>query len=207
MSRVLDDELKPDHESKYLLPHGNSWYEVVTKIPDSILVSDVVFDELWDLHPSKFGEGMIFGKMRKFPRWNLSYGQSYTFAGKVNTGNEIVHPYMKKLLSWVIKHSGKEYKQVLVNWYQDGNHYIGWHSDDEKQLVKNSPIYSFSFGQDRAFKIKSKDKTVNKTLNMPNNSLIIMGGEMQKYYKHSVPKRALSKVSKRRINITFRLFS
>ena len=40
---------------------------------------------------------------------------------------------------------------------------------------------------------------------MPNNSLIIMGGEMQKYYKHSVPKRSVKKVAKTRINMTMRL--
>jgi alkylated DNA repair dioxygenase AlkB len=41
---------------------------------------------------------------------------------------------------------------------------------------------------------------------MKNNSLIIMEGEMQKRYKHEVPKRSLSKAPLPRINITFRLF-
>jgi alkylated DNA repair dioxygenase AlkB len=203
---TLNSEVDSDYEIMNLLPHGHSWYVSISKIPESIILNDEVFEELWNLHPPEFGEGMIFGKIRKFPRWNMSYGQDYKFSGKLNIARKINHSYLKKLVEWVSRHSGKDYKQILINWYQDGGHYIGWHSDDEKQLVKNSPIYSFSFGQGRAFKIKSIDGKFNETMNMCNNSLIIMGGEMQKYYKHSVPKRALSKVSKRRINITLRLF-
>jgi len=77
--------------------------------------------------------------------------------------------------------------------------------DDEPGLVKNSAIYSFSFGQARDFVVKSKDKTFRKVFKMVDNSLIIMGGEMQKYYKHSVPKRSVKKCAKTRINMTMRL--
>ena len=68
--------------------------------------------------------------------------------------------YLKKILKWVNKHSGLSYKQILCNWYENGNHYIGPHSDDETQLVKNSAIYSFSFGQERDFVIKSKKRII-----------------------------------------------
>lgn len=100
----------------------------------------------------------------------------------------------------------KEYQQLLINWYQDGDHYIGPHSDDESQLVKNSAIYSFSFGQTRDFVIKSKELDYKMVLELTNNSLIIMGGEIQKYYTHQVPKRSIKKCPNRRINITSRLF-
>ena len=48
---------------------------------------------------------------------------------------------------------------VLVNWYQDGEHYIGWHSDDVSQLDQDAPIYTISLGATRTFKIReTKDK-------------------------------------------------
>lgn len=34
-----------------------------------------------------------------------------------------------------------EYNGILVNYYDGPEHYIGYHSDDEKELVKNSDIY------------------------------------------------------------------
>ena len=33
---------------------------------------------------------------------------------------------------------------VLLNWYADGAHYMGAHSDDETQLLPNAPIFSVS---------------------------------------------------------------
>jgi alkylated DNA repair dioxygenase AlkB len=114
------------------------------------------------------------------------------------------------LLQWVKDHSGFDYNQVLVNWYQDGNHYIGPHSDDETQLVPGSSIYSFSFGQERDFVVTSKkgvlETPFHESFAMKDNSLLIMEGDMQKNFKHQVPKRATSKVPHPRINITFRLF-
>jgi alkylated DNA repair dioxygenase AlkB len=99
---------------------------------------------------------------------------------------------------------------MLLNWYQDGQHTIGKHSDDERQLVPGSPIYSFSYGQQRDFKIASKPKSPHQietiTLSLPGNSLLMMGGEMQKWYTHEVPKRALSRCPGRRINVTVRHF-
>lgn len=34
-----------------------------------------------------------------------------------------------------------EYNGILVNYYDGPEHYIRYHSDDEKELVKNSDIY------------------------------------------------------------------
>jgi alkylated DNA repair dioxygenase AlkB len=40
--------------------------------------------------------------------------------------------------------------------YHDGNEGMGWHSDDEKPLGKNSTIASLSFGAKRKFSFKHK---------------------------------------------------
>jgi alkylated DNA repair dioxygenase AlkB len=69
------------------------------------------------------------------------------------------------------------------------NHYIGHHSDDTRQLESNSTIYSFSYGQTRDFVIQSKNKDFRKVISLQNNTYLKMGGEIHKYYKHSVPKR------------------
>lgn len=94
---------------------------------------------------------------------------------------------------------------MVINWYMDGTNHIGAHADDENQLVPDSSIYSFSFGATRDFVVTSKrDKTFKLVLPLEHNACIVMGGSMQKYYKHAVPKRL--RVKEPRINVTMRLY-
>lgn len=190
------------------LPEGDSWIRIYDKLPDELLMTPETFKQLWDLHPVEYGKVKIGGSVIPTPRWQESFGESYYYSGMMHDANPIEHPYMVKVLDWIRKDSGENYRQLLVNWYKDGQHYIGPHSDDTRQLIPNSAIYSFSFGQSRDFVVTSKkDKSFKLTLNLKNNSLIVMGGEMQTYYKHSVPKKAISVAPKPRINITSRLFA
>lgn len=77
---------------------------------------------------------------------------------------------------------------------------------------QKSPVYSFSFGATRGFLIKQKIADYKLELDMPNNSLIVMGGDTQQFFKHSVPKlgkreeKNKPKMVGRRINVTFRFF-
>jgi len=187
------------------LEKGDSWYIHKRFIEDDLYADTKTFDRLWKLHPEEHGKVKIMGREIDVPRWQKSFGQSYYFTGLEHKAVKLEDPYLRKLLKWVQKDSGKKYKQVLINWYEGGNHYIGPHSDDETHLVKNSSIYSFSFGEERDFVIKAKEGDERIVVPLKDNSLIIMGGEMQRYYKHSVPKRKKSKGN--RINITFRLFT
>ena len=198
--------------TKHILPHGDSWIWVIPKIDERIRMTEAEYQEIWNVRPQNRPKGKMFGKEITFPRWHTTYGQTYKFNGMDEEAQDITtHPYFKKIMKWVRGHSGilygkrQAYRQLLVNWYGNGDDYIGPHSDDEPGLVKNSAIYSFSFGQARDFVVKSKDGEFRKVFKMTNNSLIIMGGEMQKYYKHSVPKRSVKKCAKTRINMTMRL--
>lgn len=90
----------------------------------------------------------------------------------------------------------------------NGYHYIGSHADNEKQLVIGSPIVSISFGGTRTFRIRDKNKKIVKDFELKNKDIIIMGGTMQKEFKHEIVKVNGQKglnVDKR-INITFRQF-
>eukprot|EP01027_Heterolobosea_sp_BB2_P000889 GEZU01001330.1.p1 GENE.GEZU01001330.1~~GEZU01001330.1.p1 ORF type:complete len:173 (+),score=39.75 GEZU01001330.1:252-770(+) len=110
----------------------------------------------------------------------------------------------------------QRYNFALFNLYRNGNDYIGPHSDDERDLVPGSYIASISLGAERDFVFhhridKKKEASpggggggaTTKKLTLPSGSLLCMGENCQKNYKHSVPKR--SHVHSPRINITFRL--
>jgi alkylated DNA repair dioxygenase AlkB len=184
---------------------NNSWIEMF-QLSDDIAATEADFKELLSMKPKERGKVIVFGKEFDVPRWQKSFGESYRFsglehkAGKIESGT-----YLERLLNWVRKTTNLNYSQALINWYINGTEYIGSHSDDMSQLVANSSILSFSFGATRDFVIKSKtDKKFRLCIPLKNNTCVVMGGQMQKHYKHEVPKRL--KVKEPRINITFRLY-
>jgi alkylated DNA repair dioxygenase AlkB len=185
------------------LQEGNSWVEIRT-LPEELKCDQSTFQELLDLRPAERGKVIVFGKEYDVPRTQQSYNRDYSFSGLTHKATPLPSNYLTKLKEWVSTQNTYNYEQVLINWYLNGEEYIGPHSDDEKELVAGAPIYSFSFGATRDFVIKSKKTTERYVIPMDHGSVIIMCGAMQKYYKHSVPKRL--KVKEPRINVTVRAF-
>jgi alkylated DNA repair dioxygenase AlkB len=79
---------------------------------------------------------------------------------------------------------------------------MGWHSDDEKELGELPTIASVSLGAARVMKFKHKLSKIGYELLLNDSSLLIMQGNTQKEWLHSIPKTKAS--SSGRINITFR---
>lgn len=192
---------------RYDLKEGKSWILQTAKLPAEVQLSDDEFKELWNAHPPARGTIALAGKAIDTPRWHQSYGLPYLFSGVLHAAVPIP-PLLQRIKKWVEKASVAQYDQILVNWYEGGKDYIGFHSDDERQLVPGTPIYSFTYCEDkgvRDFVIKNKKTTDTElTLKMPHNSMLVMGGETQTYYKHGVPKRL--RQTGKRINVTLRQF-
>ena len=92
--------------------------------------------------PNETYQIKIFDKLVDFPRLQLCFGQSYSYSGTTSHAITEISPIIEKALDAINKHYMKEtktkiqiYQMCLVNYYRDGNDYIGFHSDDEKQLI------------------------------------------------------------------------
>jgi hypothetical protein len=94
------------------------------------------------------------------------------------------------------------FNSVLLNLYRDGSDYLSWHADDEPELGNNPIIGSVNFGAERDFCLKLNEGNLKFTIPLKHGSLLIMGGELQHFWQHSVPKR--KKIDDLRINLTFR---
>lgn len=192
------------------LGNGRCWIDKCFKLPPDLCMNSEVFERIWKSHPPNKGQVILYGKKMETPRWQQSYGHDYKFSGMIHKAVPLTDPFLINMFNRVFIHSGRPYYQILINWYLDGRHKIGWHSDDESELVSSVDmeprigIYSFSYGCRRRFDIRAKnEKKSELELYLPNNSCIIMGGECQQFYKHQIPNELRCK--ERRVNVTWRL--
>lgn len=145
---------------------------------------------------------MMFGKQIAIPRLQAWYGDaSYTYS---NLKLEPLpwNPLLNSLKAHCEKVAGSQFNSVLANLYRDGHDSNGWHSDDEKELGTNPVIASMSFGAERRFLLRHKMTGEKVEFNLTSGSLLIMAGETQHHWQHTIPKT--KRFVEPRINLTFR---
>jgi alkylated DNA repair dioxygenase AlkB len=147
----------------------------------------------------------LYGKDIALPRLTAWYGDSgktYTYSGitsKPNAWNKGLL-YLKQQVELC---AGVAFNSVLLNWYRDGQDSLNWHADDEKELGRKPVIASANFGETRDFLVRRNDDPSTKlVLPLKHGTLLIMRGELQHFWQHSIPKR--KNVSGSRFNLTFR---
>jgi len=196
-------------------------YILTGSIPDNVAPS---LPNLMSQCPPAPDTVIMMGKPVLTPRFVAHYLKPYYYTGRTHPAKDLPDN-LKPLLDWcntVVLHDwlqqeGDEknnietpkFNQGLVNYYMNGIHYIGKHSDDERQLIKNSPIFSASFGQERTFRIRNKkDGSIVEDITMRDKSFIVMCGKLQNEFTHEVPKVVGVKGANMspRVNVTFRIF-
>jgi alkylated DNA repair dioxygenase AlkB len=147
---------------------------------------------------------IMFGKEITTKRKVAFYADSlieYTYSNKTKKGLEWT-PLLIEIKQLVSSYTGSDYNACLLNLYHDGEEGMGWHSDDEKEIMPNSSIASLSLGAERKFAIKHKVSKEAQNILLENGSLLEMLGSFQKNWLHSMPKS--KKIIAPRINLTFR---
>ena len=206
--------LKPTFNLEtYFLNNNNTSWIKLKKLDNDVGLTISDFEQLWSLKPNEKLQINKGGRIIDCPRYSLSYLKSYHFSG-LNHKAELILPTRVQQLLDSCRLQKPELNQSQINWYEyDGS--IGKHSDDTRQLIPNSEIYSLSFGPARRLLIlEPKDNTDKNQLTLhielENNTLLIMGGQCQVSHYHSVLKKDFGifhlKPLGRRINITFRCF-
>jgi alkylated DNA repair dioxygenase AlkB len=166
-----------------------------------------LYDGLKDTTDWKHGVYKMFGKDVETPRVLHAMRDKDTDISDVYdvTGSTVWSKEVKSLKKKVEKETGHTFRYAQLNYYRDGNDYIGFHTDSEVQ--EGDIIASISLGVRRKFvfrHINYKTNDVEKyEMMLDHGSLLIMNEQAAKlHWKHSLPKMA--KVRDGRINITFR---
>lgn len=157
------------------------------------------------------------GPMPRKTAWLVKQGCTCDYRyGSTVTPPEVYPPYMVELLRAAMPLCGLQQSgwpdACNLNLYDDGNHSVGWHSDDEKLFqgkFQDIRIISLSFGQQRTFEVRTnwpeerEQRTRVKKIPIKSGDLMTMEGMFQKHYQHRVPKENI-RHCQARINLTWR---
>ncbi|HCR87507.1 MULTISPECIES: alpha-ketoglutarate-dependent dioxygenase AlkB family protein [Psychrobacter] len=151
----------------------------------------------------------LFGKTHVTTRqivWMGDSAASYQYSGHRRQAIEwtdsvfhVKHHIERQLLKIGIN---IHFNSCLLNYYPSGDDGMGYHADDEKELGNQPVIASLSLGATRKFVLKHKKTQDKVELYLESGQLIVMHGETQKCWKHTVTKTKT--VLEGRISLTFR---
>lgn len=154
----------------------------------------------WTRHPVR-----MFGRELPSPRLSCWMGEpeaSYRYSGHTH----LPLPWQAPLPEWrrrLEQATAAEYNSVLLNWYRDGNDYMGWHADAEPELGTAPTIASLSLGAGRDFTLKPRvGRGPRIVVPLHSGDLLVMAGRLQQDWLHALPKR--QRVLAPRINLTWR---
>lgn len=167
--------------------------------------ADELFNRLIVEHPWPANDYEVFGRRFTLPRlqtWHADDGVVYSYSDNLLR----TQPWTPELLALrrrVERATGHQFNAVLVNFYRNGQDYVGWHSDDEVELGAEPVIASLSLGATRRFAYRRKGGTGTQCdMSLEAGSLLLMRPDFQCQWEHSVP--ATDDDVSGRINLTFR---
>jgi alkylated DNA repair dioxygenase AlkB len=135
--------------------------------------------------------------------WYGDAGFAYTYSG--HTHHSLCWTdQLLKLKNKVEDQCNETFNSCLLNYYENGETGMSWHSDSEKALGKNTVIASLSLGAERKFVFRHKESKKKVNLLLEHGSLLVMKGATQSHWQHALPKT--KSVRYPRINLTFRTF-
>ena len=164
----------------------------------------------------------MFGKEVRSPRDYVllapsgEEGEGYKFSGggakqvpMRDTGAKFFDDFLEAAKA---QNAGFRSNRVLVNHYPYADSSIGWHADDENDLLVDESgvwgmtIYTDKAGEDRRMLFKSNTTKRRSEIRLKHGQIFVMHGKnFQKKFKHSIPKVGKNKVPRPRVSFTFRM--
>lgn len=165
----------------------------VTPTQSATCFNTLLAETTWLQKPAPFGHTQ--------PRLTAAQGDphiNYHYSGTTNPAS----PWTQTLLQLKDRIQSVQgiYNFCLLNRYRSGADSVAWHADNEPGMADT--IASLSLGATRTFRIRHNTTRQTHSFQLVDGTLLIMGGTMQRFWQHAVPKTA-QPVSER-INLTFR---
>ncbi|AKC87235.1 alpha-ketoglutarate-dependent dioxygenase AlkB family protein [Pseudoxanthomonas suwonensis] len=168
--------------------------------PAASLLEALLREVPWEVHRIR-----MFGREVASPRlscWLGDPGTAYRYSGSRFEPRPWV-PALAVVRDRLQEELDHPFNSVLANRYRSGADAMGWHSDDEPELGPQPLIASLSLGATRRFVLRHRREPARRiALDLEPGSLLLMGGDTQRHWKHALPRTA--RPVGERVNLTLR---
>ena len=181
----------------------NGWYCLEKSFFNSE-IADNYYKSLLESCEFKTNIIKLFGKKYNTPRAESFHSKSnkhYAYSGN-QLSPKVYTSELLEIETKLEAFTQSTFNSVLINLYRNEKDSNGWHADNEKELGLNPLIASVSLGAPRRFELKHLQNQTKIKLLLEHGDLLVMGGALQHYWKHQVPKENHPCLP--RINLTYR---
>jgi alkylated DNA repair dioxygenase AlkB len=156
----------------------NSW---VDYCPGWLSGSDIVFDEL--AGEARWQQRTVKMYDRTLPEPRLTAGWS------TDASDDAVPPTLRSMAEALSARYTVGFDRIWVNLYRDGADSVAWHGDRNRLVMTRPMVATVSLGARRKFLLRRRgtSKTLHR-LEPGHGDLVVMGGECQVEWEHTVPK-------------------
>ena len=138
---------------------------------------------------------------RMSARKTASFGEAYNYSQMHYPYQEFL-PVLAEINEAILRDIGFKPNNCLINFYQDGQSKMGFHSDQTDILERETGVVIVSVGETRILRFRSiENNEVRKDYELPSGSLIYMTQEVQHKWQHAIPR---ANTVNGRMSLTFR---
>lgn len=154
------------------------------------------------------GDQEVFEAVRDTAKWRSQNRPMYDRVVEVPRLNASLtrqgggHPILLEIADWLEARYGEPFSKLTANWYRDGRDSVAPHGDQIVRTRESSIMAILSLGARRRFVLSQVAGPGLVRLEMGEGDLIVMGGTIQRTWRHGVPKT--SKPVGPRICVMFR---
>jgi len=134
-------------------------------------------------------------------RKTASFGVAYNYS-QISYLDQKMPSDIQLICTAIERQIGFEPNNCLINFYENGQSKMGYHSDQTDILEGNTGVVIVSLGDTRVLRFRRiSDKEDKIDYALPSGSLIYMNQEVQGLWQHAIPK---SQSDQARMSLTFR---